>query len=208
MKRSILFGVGLGLVLSACSDTTGPQGGRLTRDESLVFMANILATSEGAMIGSLSDVSGSTSAKVAGSVPVEFTHSHEATYQCPSGGTLDIAFELEGMVDEEAGSLEADLTGSHTHNACAFPHNDVIFTVTGDPNLVFTASIGAENGAPSQPFTFTLDGGITWTASDGREPGSCSIAIDAVTDFAAKQRTVVASICGHTFNDTFSWETQ
>ena len=40
--------------------------------------------------------------------------------------------------------------------------------------------------------------------SDGRS-GECLVSIDAVTDFNARQRTLSAQVCGHTINETTTW---
>ncbi|MGH7466300.1 MAG: hypothetical protein ACREK1_14045, partial [Longimicrobiales bacterium] len=59
-------------------------------------------------------------------------------------------------------------------------------------------------GVPSQPFTFTLDGALRWETSDGRS-GLCQLELDAVTDFAAQERTVQGAVCGHTITETTTW---
>lgn len=204
MRKSILAIMSLGLVLGACDDTAGPEGDQLSRAEALQLAALVLASSEGAATGSMTMTGGAASANEAGGPPVDFTQSHESTHPCPSGGELAIQFVLSGTIDEDTQSLEADLDGSHVHSDCAFPHNGLTMTVDGDPSIGFSMSIGAVNGEPSQPFTFSLDGGFRWEASDGRT-GGCSLSLDAVTDFAEQERTVQGNVCGHSINDSLSW---
>lgn len=204
MKRSIVFGLGAVLALSACSDAAGPEGDRLTRAEALVLAAQVLATSEGAMTGSVSAASQEAAGQNTAGAPTSFTHTHQSSHPCPSGGTLDVDLMIDGMFDDETNSIQADLDGSHTHNDCAFPHQNLTLTVNGAPAISFSASIGAVDGVPSQPFTFSLDGGFAWSASDGRA-GSCPIELDAVTDFTGKQRTVNGVICGHTISEVTTW---
>lgn len=203
MKASIVVLLGAGLVLGACSDTSGPTGDRLTQAEALQLAAQVMASSEGAASGSL-EVSAAPSGTAEAGPPVNFTQEHESTHPCQSGGELAVQFVLNGTYDEETSSLQADLTGSHVHNDCSFPQNGLTLTLNGQPSIGFAVSIGAANGMPSQPFTFSLDGAFAWEMSDGRS-GTCSLDLSAVTDFAAQQRTVQGSVCGHTINDTFSW---
>ena len=96
------------------------------------------------------------------------------------------------------------LAGTQAHAACAFPHGDLVLTVTGAPPLAFSASGAVENHEPSEPFVFEVLGSLSWSASDGRT-GTCEVDIQAVTDFAARQRTVSARVCEHTVEETLAW---
>lgn len=203
MKKAILGILSLTFVLGACEDAAGPEGDQLSRAEALQLAAQVLASSEGAASGSVT-MTGATAAPPTAGPPVEFTQTHESTHPCPSGGELAVEFVLSGTVDEDTNSLQATLDGSHVHSSCAFPQNGLTVTVDGEPAIEFTASIGAVEGVPSQPFTFTLDGALRWESSDGRS-GLCPLELDAVTDFAEQQRTVQGTVCGHTINDQLSW---
>ncbi|HEX2166429.1 MAG TPA: hypothetical protein VHG09_04250 [Longimicrobiales bacterium] len=203
MKKSICAIVGLTFVLGACEDAAGPEGDQLSRAEALQLAAQVMASSEGAATGSVT-MSGSSSAPEGAGPPVNFTQTHESTHPCPAGGELTVQFVLSGTVDEDTNSLQADLDGSHVHSNCAFPQNGLTVSVDGAPAIEFSASIGAVEGVPSQPFTFTLDGALRWEASDGRS-GVCPLELDAVTDFSEQRRTVQGSVCGHTVNDELTW---
>lgn len=204
MKKSILGILAMTFVLGACDeDAAGPEGDQLSRAEALQLAAQVLATSEGAATGSVTMAGAATAPENAGP-PVNFEQTHESTHPCPAGGEIAVQFVLSGTVDEDTNSLQANLDGSHVHNDCAFPQNGLTMTVSGNPSIGFSASIGAVNGEPSQPFTFSLDGGFQWEASDGRS-GGCAIDLDAVTDFTAQERTVQGTVCGHTINDSLSW---
>jgi hypothetical protein len=208
MRKSVILSIGLSLAIVACEDTSGPTGDQLTRVEALALAAEVLASSEGAASTSASAEAGAAvSPGMAGGPPVNFSQEHESTHPCPAGGQLAIAFELNGTFDEDTNSLQANLQGTHTHSGCGFPHQGVTITVDGAPSIGFSASVGAVNGLPSQPFTFTLSGGFDWSASDGRS-NTCQLSLEAVTDFTAQQRTVVGSVCGHTVDDTFNWSTE
>lgn len=209
MRKSAILTIAIGLALSACEDTAGPEGDRLSRSEALLLTAQVMASSEGAATTAVGESgAGATVADgrsdALGGPPTSFTHTHESTHPCPSGGQVAVNLLVTGMFDDETNSMQADLAGSHTHTGCAVPHQNITITLDGEPSIAFTASIGAENGVPSQPFTFTLDGAFSWAASDGRS-GLCELDLDAVTDFAARERTVSGSVCGHTITQTTTW---
>ncbi|MGH7466331.1 MAG: hypothetical protein ACREK1_14205, partial [Longimicrobiales bacterium] len=115
MRTSVLLTIGLGLTLAACQDPSGPGGDRLSRAEALQLTAQMLATSEGAASTSAEASAGPTEG--AAGPPTSFTQTHESTHPCPSGGELTVSFVLSGSFDEETNSLQADLSGSHTHAA-------------------------------------------------------------------------------------------
>lgn len=202
MRTPIAASIFLALTVSACQDTAGPEGDRLNRAEALQLAAQVLASSEGAAATSMS-TSGADVPDGAGA-PTAFTLEHESTHPCPSGGQVALDFVLSGTFDEETNALQADMTGSQVHSGCAFPHSGATLTVNGEPSIAFTASVGAVDGVPSQPFTFSLDGALRWASSDGRN-GLCELSLAAITDFAAQQRTVQGAICGHTIDQTLSW---
>ena len=204
MRKSVLAIMSLGIVLGACDDAAGPEGDQLSRTEALQLAVQVLGTSEGAATGSMTMTGGAMTAGEAAGPPVDFTQTHASTHPCPAGGELAVEFVLNGSYDEDTNSLQADLDGTHVHSDCAFPHQGLTLTVDGNPSIGFSMSIGAVDGAPSQPFTFSLDGGLRWEASDGRS-GTCALALEAVTDFAAQQRTIQGTVCGHTIDDSLTW---
>ena len=204
MRKSMVQGMALIFVVTACADSTGPTGDRLSRVEALQLAAMVMASSEGVAISTSAESSAAAPETGAAGPPTSFTHTHESTHPCPSGGQVAVTLAISGTFDEDTNSLQADLDGSHTHSSCAFPHNDLTLTVTGTPSIGFSASIGAVNGEPSQPFTFSLDGAFRWEASDGRS-GTCPLAIEAITDFIAGERTVQGAVCGHTLNERTTW---
>jgi hypothetical protein len=190
------------LALAACQDTSGP-GDSLTREEALVVTAHVVASGEAA---ALRNVDGSASSDIAAyaAVPTTFTHTLQSTHPCPAGGQLQLDLEIHGSFDEAAKNLELDLEGSQTHASCAFPHNGLVITVDGNPEIHFTARVAATNGQPSEPYTATVNGAFRWSTTDNRD-GVCTVTVNAVTDFAAKRRTVDGNICGHTITATTTW---
>ena len=204
MRKALVLSLGVGLIAAGCSDTAGPEGDRLSRAEALHLATLVMLTSEGAATASMTPPAASKTA-MAGGPPVDFTHTIESTHPCPSGGSLEVDATISGTWDEDTNSLQADLAGRHTHDSCAVPHNNLTITVDGAPWIDFGISIGGVEGQPSQPFTFSLDGGFSWGASDGRS-GVCELTLDAVTDFVEQERTILGSICGHTFSQTTTWD--
>jgi hypothetical protein len=191
------------LALAACQDGSGP-GDSLTLEEALAVTAQVIASGEGAALSSLDGSASSEVAAAYAGVPTTFIHTLQSTHPCPSGGQLRLDLVVHGSFDEAARDLELDLEGSQTHSSCAFPHNGIVITIDGNPDIDFTARVAATNGQPSEPYTATVNGGFRWSASDGRD-GVCTVTINAVTDFAAKRRTVEGDICGHTVTATTTW---
>jgi hypothetical protein len=187
------------LAVAACSDSTAPDSGRLSREEAIMIAGAVTSSAQ---------TTTSAQARPAGdaiaSEPHNFEHDLETSHPCPRGGTMNLTYRATGMVDPEAGSFEIDVSGTQRPAACAYDHQAVTFTVTGAPSLTFEAHLGVTNHQPSEPFTVEVNGGFRWTASDGRS-GTCTIEYSEVTDFVAKRRTVDGSVCGHTVKETFTW---
>ena len=191
----------LPVLVAACSDSAGPaaQGDALTRAEALLIAGDVS--------GSVSETSALVAPtgpdRVAGD-PLRFTQEHTATRPCPRGGTVQLSWKLDGLIDPEAGVFELDLEGTHQPAACAYPHQNITLTVTGDPAIEFAAHMAASNRQPSGPFTVNIDGAFNWSASDGRS-GRCTVAYTEVTDLIARTRTIDGNVCGHTIKETLSW---
>lgn len=202
-RKTTTFLIALALPLAACSDSSGPDSTNLTRAEALSIASVILSSGETATTESSASQNVSAPAGV-DAVPIEFTHQVQSSHPCPAGGTVAFDLVMDGTADDETGSFAFTLGGSQTHNDCAFPHQGLTITVDGDPDLQFTASAAMTDNLPSAPFTFGVEGGFTFVTSDGRS-GECLVSIDAVTDFNARQRTLSAQVCGHSINQTTSW---
>jgi hypothetical protein len=201
MRKSVVLAAGVALIAGACQDAAGPDDSAMSRAEAMHVAAVVAASSEGAA-GTAMTSEGTTADMY--SPPVSFTHTHQSTHPCPSGGAVALDFTVDGMFDGDTHTLQADLAGTQTHAACGVVRNGVTITIDGNPGIGFTASIGAANGQPTQPFTHGIDGSFSWSTSDGRS-GTCDIDVSAVTDLLARERTVQGSVCGHTFNQTTTW---
>jgi hypothetical protein len=138
------------------------------------------------------------------SVPTTFTQDHSSHHPCPQGGALDLAYRVTGSVDPAVGSWEITIDGKTTHAGCAYTHEGIVITVNGNPNIDFDAHASVYNGQPNAPHTAGVNGSFKWTSSDSRA-GTCNIEVNAVTDFAAKRKTVNGAVCGHTIQETTTW---
>lgn len=202
MKRTWILVLAFGA--AACSDGTGPEGDALGRSEAILLAGNLIVSSESVAAGSMTAADPVPPNGIE-AVPIEFTHDFQGSRPCPAGGTVSFDLQADGVSDEETGTFELELTGTQTHADCGYPQEGRTIRVSGAPNLQFTASLAAVNGVPSAPFTFGILGAVDWSDGDDRS-GRCEIMIDAVTDFGARQRTVDARVCGHTFTHTFTWQ--
>ena len=193
----------LAVVLGACDDGTAPDR-QLTRAEAVALLASVVSASEAAGTSSLGAQGGEVSANPAADSPIDFSIDVESSHPCPVSGIVAFDYTLSGSWDAVTRAAGLALEGTQTHDDCAFVHEGVTITVDGDPALEFSAAAAAVNGHPTEPFTFEVAGALDWSTSDGRS-GNCGITIDAVTDFEARTRTVAASVCGHTIEQTTSW---
>ena len=202
MKLKSTAALGIALLTACSSDGAGPETA-LSRTEALAIATAIITAGETAASGTM-EPQGIELPTGIDAVPVEFTHQQTSSHPCPSGGLVAFAVDVTGTVDEEVGSFEVALDGTQTHDQCAWPHQDLTLTVSGDPHLQFAATAAVTNGVPSAPFTFSVAGAFAFTTSDGRA-GECVVSIDAVTDFALQRRTLEAQVCGHTLSQTTTW---
>ena len=192
----------LPVVVAACSDSAGPASGdRLSRAEALLIAGEVSGS-----VGTTSHapIAGRAQERAASADPFRFTEDLESSLPCPRGGTVQLAWQVDGLVDVEAGLLELDLEGTHKPSGCAYLHEGVTLTITGDPDLHFAAHLAVRNSAPSQPFTASINGAFSWTSSDGRS-GRCAVAYEEVTDFNARRRAVDGNVCGHAIKETLTW---
>ena len=200
MKPSRIVWLGGVIAIAACSDdTTAPTGDRLSREEALFIASQIVASGDQSTLSAQQNAQ--TSARVD---PRTITQDLKLSAPCPRGGQVHLDFDVDLSFDAAVGSLELDLAGSLQHDACAFERAGVIFTLDGNPDIDFDAHAEARNHQPAGEHTFEVNGAFRWSTSDGRS-GTCAIAIDAVTKFTDRTRTIEGEVCGHTFSETVSW---
>lgn len=199
MSKRITVLLAATVLFAACDDTAGP-GDAMTRAEALLVADALAANGEATSEASQPETGEVTIA----SVPTTFTQTHNSLHPCPMGGRLALAYTVTGAFDGQVGSWEVNLVGKQTHQGCAYGHEGVTITVDGNPSINFESRAAVYNGTPSEPHTMGIDGGFKWSGSDGRA-GNCMIEISAVTDFAAKRKTVNGTVCGHTIEQITTW---
>jgi hypothetical protein len=199
MSKRITALLAATVVFAACGDAEGP-GDVMTRTEALLISSALTAQGESTATASEPE----TGEVSIASVPTTFTQDHTSSHPCPQGGHLALSYRVTGAFDNSVGSWEIDLAGKQTHMSCAYSLQGLTITVHGRPEINFDARAAVYNGAPSEPATLGIDGSFRWTASDGRE-GTCQIEVNAITDFAAKRKTVNGAVCGHTIQEITTW---
>jgi hypothetical protein len=144
-------------------------------------------------------VDGSGSAAVS-AVPTTFGSSFDATRQCPKGGNVQIAGTINGTGDRATHSVTLDANATRADHACAFQTRDGVLTVTGNPNVAFTAHLNIVNGLPNGLQTATHKGSFTWERGGLSE--SCNVDITSKFDPATHTATVTGKFCGMDVNVT------
>lgn len=206
MNRTMIGLCAAAVVLGACEKSaTDASGDALTRAEALAIASAVATVNEDAATRGIADGSATASAALstAGS-PRTIRFDHTSTHPCPTAGTIRIRLETVLVWDRDANAAVLDGTGSFTHDACAFPHEGIVLTVDGSPSLTVVSHAATSAGRPSEPWTSDASGSFSWSASDGRS-GTCGIDVSTVTDFNARSRTVRGEACGHTIDQTISW---
>lgn len=191
--------------LAACEDDgSGPNSGdQLTRAEAILLAGELSGAVE--TTAGTPEVTIGQDGAAAAAGPITFTRDQESTHPCPGGGTVSLQWRITGTADFETGSFTLDVDGTNRPAGCQYLHDGTTLTISGDPDLDFSAHAATVNYEPTEPFTAGIEGAFSWSASDGRS-GQCLVDYQAVTDFAAKQRTVEGSVCGHSIAQTLSWK--
>jgi hypothetical protein len=209
MKRATnVVAVTMAVLLAACSDDdpAGPgfSGDQLSKVEAEAVLTAIFeiadATRDEIMENQPVMGSGLTTASA---MPGSISFKHTSTHPCPEAGSVAVSLNVDLEYDEEAESLDYDARGSLTHEKCGFEHENVHFTVDGDPNISFATRVIVTEGV-FEPITESLKGAFEWSAHDGRS-GRCVIDLSRVTDLVGKKRTLQGEVCGHTIEQELTW---
>ena len=189
-------------LLAACSDDPmDSMGDRLTREEAMLIADGVSNSGSDASRGLRT---ATPAMDVTNADPRTFTASHESNHPCPQGGRIGVEFEATFFMDVDERTYTYDVAGALTHESCAYKHEGITLTITGDPNLTYEAHAAVENGEPQGQFSSEATGAFNWTASDGRS-GRCVVDLSDVLDLAARNRTVEGEICGHTIRSVTTW---
>ncbi len=189
MRIGVFGALVAALLVTACSESTAPSGGGLTRNEALAFATGLAEVDEETYPGTEQEMMALDGE--ARSISIE----RERQRPCQVSGFVARALTAEIGIDRGSRTLDYHAAGSVTHQACTFVAGGVTLTVDGEPNIAFDGRLTAENGNVG-PYSVTYDGRFGWAASDGRD-GHCVVDLDAVTNFVDRQRTVTGTVCGH-----------
>lgn len=195
--------VALALLVAACGgDSTGP--GPDPRDgldpPEIVALADaVLGLTLGVGFGSHTSVrTFPTAALAAAPVSVDFEAEFEA--DCPLGGTMDVAMDLEGVTDPETGAGDLTMTLTETPRSCVVRHDASgrRFTLDGAPNVVFVIDLVSDaSGAAS--LSGTYEGAVAWATDDGRG-GTCAFDVaftgEGGSVIGRSSGTMRGSVCG------------
>jgi hypothetical protein len=205
MQRKLLTSGALAaiLALAACGEsTTGPAGSAsLSATDSQALAADI-GDQNGAFLdgfGGLSFDRSVSGPSYATTVTTTFTR----TRTCPAGGDVKLAGTMTHTVDPatKSGSMSFDAT--RTEEACAFTHNGVTVTITGNPNTHLTANQAWTNGMPGVR-TATTQGSFNWSKSNGKS-GTCTVNLTHTWDPATKTAHISGTFCNQTVDITRTW---
>jgi hypothetical protein len=204
MNRKTVGVCALVVLFAACDESaTDATGDSLSRAEAFAIASAVAEVSADASDRGIEEGSASAGLTVAAE-PKTISFDHTSSHPCPTAGRITVGLEAVLVWDRETNAAELDANGSLTHDACAFPHEGLTLTVTGNPSLTVTSHAATSGGRPSEPWTSEAGGTFSWSASDGRS-GTCGIDVGTVTDFDARSRTVQGEVCGHSVDQTITW---
>jgi hypothetical protein len=204
MNRKTIGLFAMTVLFAACDDSaTDASGDSLTRAEAFAIASGVAQVNADASDRGIAE--GSSSADLsAAAEPKTISFDHTSSHPCPTAGRITVGLEGVLVWDRDANAAELDSNGSLVHDACAFPHEGLTLTVTGNPSLTVTSHAATSGGRPSGPWTSDAGGSFSWSASDGRS-GTCGIDVGTITNFDTRTRTVQGEVCGHTIDQTISW---
>jgi hypothetical protein len=204
MNRKTIGLCALAVLFAACEKSaTDAEGDALTRAEAFAIASAVAEVNDDAADRGIGEGS-SSAALTAAAEPRTISFEHTSSHPCPTAGRITVGLEAVLVWDRDTKAGELNSTGSLTHDACAFPHEGLTLTVTGNPSLTVTSHAATASGRPDGPWTSDASGSFSWSASDGRS-GTCGIDVSTISDFDTRSRTVQGEVCGHTIDQTITW---
>lgn len=160
----------MGALTSCGDDGAGPDSGdRLSVDETQALLEVILGGAFMLPDGSLS--MGALSELNAGSPPIQ--GSFDETAPCDQGGTIRVAGQINGNIDDVTGNGNISMDANMVHSGCkGEASNGVIFTISGNPNIGMDLDITMTD--ESFAYAGALNGSVRWSTSTGKQ-GTCGI---------------------------------
>lgn len=204
MNRKTIGVCAMAVLFAACDKSaTDTEGDALTRAEAFAVASAVAEVNADAADRGIGEGSASATLSVAAE-PKTISFDHTSSHACPTAGRITVGMQAVLVWDRDTNAGELNATGSLVHDACAFPHEGLTLTVTGNPSLTVTSHAATSGGRPSEPWTSDAGGSFSWSASDGRS-GTCGIDVSTVTNFDTRSRTVQGEVCGHTIDQTITW---
>jgi hypothetical protein len=204
MYRKLLFPTALAAVvaLAACDKSaTGASADGLSRSD-----AQALAGETGDQDGAFLDGFGGASFDKAPAGPLlatTVTTTFTRTRTCPQGGDVKLEGTLTHTGDAATHSGSTTFDATRTDESCAFNHNGVTITITGNPNVKLTASQSVTNGVPGVR-TATKVGSFNWSRSNGKS-GTCTVNVTHTWDPATHTLHIQGTFCNQTVDITRTW---
>ena len=191
----------------ACSDSTGLKSANIisqTDANQLATdfdgVASFSSTDFGPGVSFSISTDGTSGSAAVTSTPFPINTTFTVTKQCPRGGQTVFAGSVTGTGDRVAHDLTLDATATRTDTNCAFDTRDGVLTLSGNPNLTYTAHLNIVNAALSGLQTATHKGSFTWSRTGGS--GTCDVDITRTYDPSTKTLTIKGSFCGHNIDVT------
>lgn len=205
MRARILTGVLLAGTLAACDnqplqivDTLGV--------EEIDALAEVLLDQTLQGNDQITDPQGAVAGDGPAGAPVQIDTSIEFQASCSLGGLVDLAADLTGTVDADAGTGSLDLSVVQTHQTCRAVHAESgkEFLLDGAPSL--TADYAVSWSAGAFDAVGSYGGAIDWTV-EGRS-GRCDVAVafdaEGMLQQGATSASLTGTICGRAFSHTVS----
>jgi hypothetical protein len=194
----------LGLaLLGACDKSTGPEDG-LTPAEA---RAIALAVDNGGTQAVDGEASGASLALIpsgpASMNRVTVTKDFDVTVPCPRGGSAAVKGNGGLVLDDVAGEILLDLTGTSTQAECAFRTDKGLdVTLTGGLDFVAHRELRQGEASGSQSHKGSLD----YVTSDGRA-GTCAVDLEASFNLTGSNAThnVAGTVCGQEVSANTTW---
>jgi len=204
-KLYLIGGAALLVAAAACSDSTGLKNGISQADANQLAsdfddVASLSSADFGPGVTFSISTDGTSGSAAVASTPIPINTQFSVTKQCPRGGQTALAGSVTGTADRVAHNLTLDATATRTDTNCAFDTKDGVLTLSGNPNLTYTAHLNIVNSALSGLQTASHKGSFTWSRTGGS--GTCDVDITRTFDPSTKTLTIKGSFCGHAIDIT------
>jgi hypothetical protein len=190
------------LIAVACADGTGP-GATIDDTEAadIVLDADAMASSillDHVLFAGFAGFAAESDIAIASADVRQFSRQRD----CPLGGSISVAGQVERTITDEATEFSASASGSW--NACVRGTRRSDRTHTIDGSFAMSAFRRYVDRRPSGPQTASKSGSFTVTRSDG-ESRTCEFDITSTRYPDENKRVVVGTICGRDVNREVSW---